>query len=160
MKRSEYLVPLSWEHHSALVNANRIKLGVKNKAPVSEIQEFVKYIWAHDLLPHFTREEEIILQREETPKIPRAIRDRTLAEHQEFSALFDQILNTNDDALKMDLFKRFGDLLVTHVRFEESEFFPSVEKTFSKETLKIIGKELKEQHVPGCITWQPPFWKK
>ncbi|RLD17016.1 hypothetical protein DRI50_00410 [candidate division KSB1 bacterium] len=160
MKRSEYLVPLSWEHHSALVNANRIKLGVENKAPLSVIQEFVEYIWEHDLLPHFEREEEVILSREEADKIPTDIKERTLAEHQEFSTLFDQILQTAEEAEKKKLLKRFADLLVAHVRFEESEFFPSVEKEFSQEALKEIGKELKERHVPACFTWEPPFWKQ
>ncbi len=160
MKRSEYLVPLSWEHHSALVNANRIKLGVENKGKIEDIREFIEYIWQHDLLPHFNREENIILSHREAAKIPQAIKERTLNEHSEFKQLFDQIMSLEPNSAQYDLFKRFAALLVSHVRFEESSFFPAVEQKFSKEALKKIGKELKEQHVPGCITWQQAFWRK
>lgn len=160
MKRSKFLVPLSWEHHSALVNANRIKLGVENKGKVEDIRKFIEYIWQHDLLPHFTREETIILNHQEAVKIAQTIKERTLNEHSEFLQIFNQIMQSQLNSGQYELFKRFAVLLVSHVRFEESEFFPAVEKRFSKEALEIIGKKLKEQHVPGCITWQPAFWRK
>ncbi len=160
MKRSKYLVPLSWEHHGALVNANRIKLGVEKKAASNEILQFVRYIWEHDLLPHFKREENIILNHGEANRIPKAIRERTIKEHKEFIDLMEQIGQVQKEEQYRELFQQFSRLLIAHVRFEENEFFPAVENEFLPETLREIGEKLKDRHVPACITWQPPFWKK
>ncbi|HHE55818.1 MAG TPA: hypothetical protein ENL21_08555, partial [Caldithrix abyssi] len=60
MKRSKYLVPLSWEHHSALLNANRLQKGLANQTPKGILLDFLKYIWENDLSPHFNREETIL----------------------------------------------------------------------------------------------------
>ncbi len=160
MKRSEFLVPLSWEHHSALVNANRIKLGVLNGGKVEDIREFIVYIWQHDLFPHFEREERVILGHQEAAKLPAEIKEQVLKEHERFADIFDRIGRGDVQTELMGYFKTFADLLISHVRFEESSFFPAVEKVFSGESLREIGKTLRAQHVPGCITWQPVFWKK
>jgi len=48
MKRSKYLVPLSWEHHSALLNANRLQKGLANQTPKGILLDFLKYIWEND----------------------------------------------------------------------------------------------------------------
>ncbi len=160
MKRSKFLVPLSWEHHSALVNANRIKLGVQNQGNVADIRAFIVYIWQHDLLPHFTREEQVILNHDEAQKISEEIKDRIRSEHEAFKGLYEQITNSNNEDRLNDRFERFAALLVAHVRYEENTFFPAVEQHFSQAALHEIGKALKEQHVPGCITWQPAFWKR
>jgi len=160
MKRTPYLTPLSWEHHSALVNANRVKRGLAAQADLAVIQEFIEYIWEQDLRPHFNREENILLSRPEAKGIPEAIKTRTLQEHEEFNALFRQIQSSVTPDEKNTLFSRFAELLIAHVRFEESEFFPSVEEAFPEDVLEMVGQQLKEQHVPACFTWNPPFWEK
>ncbi len=160
MKRTPYLTPLSWEHHSALVNANRIKRGLANQADLNTIQEFIEYIWKHDLRPHFNREENILLNRPEAGRIPPAIKERTLNEHEEFNELFRQIVASVTPDDKKNLFSRFSDLLIAHVRFEEGEFFPAVEEKFPEDVLEIAGRQIKEQHVPACFTWDPPFWER
>ena len=160
MKRTPYLTPLSWEHHSALVNANRIKRGLAIAADPAVMQEFIEYIWKQDLRPHFNREENILLSRPEAHLIPAAVKQRTLNEHKEFDELFRQIAASKTSGEKTNLFKRFADLLIAHVRFEEGEFFPAVEENFPKDVLEAAGRQLKEQHVPACFTWNPPFWEK
>ncbi len=160
MKRSKELIPLSWEHHSALVNASRIQRGLENQTAVSILQEFIEFIWQHDLRPHFDREENIIINRTEAEAIDPGIKQRTLDEHREFNDLFDRIVKSNNSEQKMSYMERFAKLLTDHVRFEENQFFPAVEEHFTADILQLVGKQLKEQHVPACITWNPPFWEK
>ena len=160
MKRSPYLTPLSWEHHSALVNASRIKRGLALKADLALMEEFLFYIWKTDLLPHFQREEDAFLKEKSWRHVAENVREHMLNDHHEFTLLVEQIALLQDAPEKSELIERFADLLVSHVRFEERQLFPVIESAFDEEALKIIGKQLKERHIPGCIQWQPAFWKK
>ncbi len=160
MKRSEPLTPLSWEHHSALVNANRIKRGIAVQADPIVIQEFLEYIWKTDLQGHFKREEDNFTTHPAWNDIADHLRRTMLNEHVELEDLVEKTINTSDRTVKTELMDKIADIIIAHVRFEERQLYPAIEEAFDSDTLQKIGKALKEQHVPGCIHWQPPFWEK
>ena len=157
MKRKKELVPLSWEHHSALVNANRIKLGLNVSADLNRIFEFLDYVWRHDLEPHFRREEDILLHGESQHRLSKENLAEFHRQHQSLRALFKEI--SQRPPATAELLQDFAQLLIEHVQFEERAFFPEIEQKYDRAELTEIGRLLKEAHVPGCITWQPPFWK-
>ena len=160
MKRSEYLTPLSWEHHAALVNANRIKRGLELNADLSVIKEFIDYVWINDLQPHFDREESVLAAADDWQKVPEEFRRHMLDDHREFEILAEVIKTENNIDELRDAMGRFAQLLEAHVRFEERQLFDAIEKNYNKDTLVKAGKELKERHTPGCVVWKPEFWKK
>ncbi len=160
MKRSKELTPLSWEHHSALVNANRIKRGVAVQAAPQLIEEFLLYIWDTDLKEHFQREETNFTVHPAWKNVPEEYRQKMLNEHNELEELVNRVKNNSNPDEKLKLMDSIADIIIGHVRFEEQQLFPAIEAAYDPALLSEIGRALTEQHVPGCIHWQPSFWKK
>lgn len=160
MKRSKHLVPLSWEHHSALLNANRLQKGLANQTPKEILLDFLKYIWENDLSPHFNREETIVFSTKDWQKVAESLQKQVLREHREMGDLVEQIEAADDEEKLRQLIDLFAQKVIDHVRFEERELFPQIENVFSPAALDEIEKALKEAHVPGCVVWEPKFWEK
>ena len=119
MKRIEQLQQLSKEHHHALVTASRCKAS-SNRDSDEQCANFWMKTLAFakkDLTPHFKIEEEILL-----PVLERIgekeLELQLLSEHQKLNAL----LNDQEHPPRV-LLKHFGELLSSHVRFEERELF-------------------------------------
>jgi hemerythrin-like domain-containing protein len=160
MKRSEFLTPLSWEHHSALLNANRLKLGLQNGTEVAILQEFWEYVWKTDLQPHFDREERLLAQNAHWTKLDGALANQMIAEHRAMEAHMRALANAQKEDERKKILAELSKMVSDHVRFEEGKLFPAIEQVFPPADLQEIGKRLKEEHVTGCITWQPAFWKR
>ncbi|MHB2154343.1 hemerythrin domain-containing protein [Calditrichota bacterium GD2] len=160
MKRSKYLVPLSWEHHNALLNANRLQKGIANRTETRILLEFANFIWQNDLFPHFQREENIIMTRQEWPNIPEHLRTRVLQEHQTMEGMVKRLNNLSDEDEIKRLLNELASMVIGHVRFEERELFPAIEESFFKQSLQKIEQALREAHVPGCTVWNPKFWER
>lgn len=58
--------------------------------------------------------------------------------------LSNSILTANDDELR-EYCISFGEILDSHIRFEERELFPMIEKTLSEEQLAEIGMQIEKQ---------------
>ncbi len=160
MKRSEFLTPLSWEHHSALLNANRLKLGLENGTAVEILQEFWEYVWKTDLQPHFDREERILAQNVHWKELAENLTRQMLDEHRAMEARMHTLNHARNEEERKEVLAELSKMVSDHVRFEEGQLFPEIERTFPPEDLREIGAKLKEEHVTGCITWQPAFWKR
>ncbi len=139
MPRHSNLIPLSHDHHEALLIALRLKKG----GPTSEHDRLwptaldgqvrsLLLFYERELVPHFRLEEEIlfpiaikIAELEELVK-------KLITQHQmmrDAIGIISQI--TDGDGLKKDL-ADFGLLLESHIRTEERELFPKLEETASK----------------------------
>ena len=146
MKRSKELETLSWEHHDGLVIAARIKNDLKKEAEPSHLIPYITDIYTNYLRHHFKQEEDSFL----TPIKPFPEADnliqRMLDEHQQFAEIFARI-----DPLNSDVFVhvgRFGELLHDHIRFEERQLFPLIEKLLTPEQLAEIEQYLRREHKP------------
>lgn len=120
MKRAAGLLSLSRDHHRALVLARALRRA-EPPAPLDVIAE---------LEPHFAVEEAEL--------VPRALAHggaladlatKLVADHAAMRAASDPMA--------------FGDLLEAHVRFEERDFFPALERELGEEALARIAGALR-----------------
>jgi hemerythrin-like domain-containing protein len=148
IKRSEQLISLSREHHDALLFIWKIRQGLKNETAVSIISDFINWFWQNHLVEHFRQEEEILI-----PYLSNSdkLSVQMLKEHALIKSEMRKEFNKNSIAA-------FADILDKHVRFEERELFPHIEKTVSTDQLNKIGEQLNA--TSHCDSgWENEFWK-
>lgn len=137
MKRHESLVPLSREHHDGLILAQLIK---KN-APMyrglpQSIEEKVRYakqFYQYDILKHFEKEEQMLKKIRPISAQLSAAADTIEFEHKKLHELFSALSLPGD---KEEQLHEAGVMLEAHIRKEEREIFPLIEKSCSPELLQ------------------------
>lgn len=141
MKRDKNLVPLSWDHHDGLAVALKILNGLKSGKKENKLKDYFLYHWENHLNEHFRKEEEWLLPlvEEKSPQLELCI--RLLSEHLRIRGLAGQLKNNGNKNLMNTLAKT----IQAHIRFEERQFFPFVEKLLSGTELAGLG-ELLHQH--------------
>ena len=125
MKRHPALVHLSHDHHHALVEARRLKRAAAGPDPAAAATAFAAF-FTEVTVPHLREEEESLFplaawSDEARPHVVQALLD-----HQQLHALAEQ-LSEPSDALPATM-AALGDLLERHVRREERELFPLLER--------------------------------
>ncbi len=157
MKRDSNLQTLSWEHHDGLVLVFRIDRGLKNRTKAGIIRLYLLHAWEVDLTHHFWQEEEIlpaILEQSEEGKFFLA---RMLKDHKDFEKRI-SVLNRETSKLKENL-EIFAQKLNDHIRFEERQLFPFIERNANENEINRIGMFLHTQHHTGKKCWEPAFWR-
>jgi iron-sulfur cluster repair protein YtfE (RIC family) len=148
MPRHTTLIPLSRDHHEALLIALRLKKGGPASphdrlwsTELAKQKHSLLLFYERELLPHFTIEEEILFPAALTvPEVHETIKN-LLAQHQKMREAMHGISQTNDEAqLKKEL-ADFGLMLESHIRIEERELFPKLEEAVNQG--KIVLPELK-----------------
>ena len=130
-KRHPSLVPLSREHHVALLLAFRLVHGLPpsrqaDDSPQAQVQDTVRFFQTK-LTTHFRAEEQALFpfirktQPHATPLL-----DTLLAEHADMRARVQALEQAAPAGLPAQL-TAFGQLLERHVRSEERELFPACE---------------------------------
>ena len=122
MKRSQTLIKLSREHHSALVLARRAKKSIPGSTALAQLMADFPARWNNELTPHFAEEERTLLPRI-LAEGPNRLADRLTQDHARLRALSASIVVGESGALA-----EFGKLLSDHVHFEEHELFPYYEQ--------------------------------
>jgi len=155
MKRHPSLHPLSQHHHFALIQALGMRRAAeapteKRSAAVErQAEKFVRF-WHKTGHVHFREEEEVLLPAyaRHTRLDQDAAIMRILADHAEIRAAvgdFEQRLAAKTPIEAAEL-GRLGKLLHDHVRLEENEVFPRIEKTLSEDGLNAMGRGLTRLH--------------
>ena len=150
IKRSKELAPLSREHHDGLLFAWKIKQGLANSTPVETICNYTRWFWSNHLKPHFRDEEKVLVKflPEDNSLVHRMIK-----EHGQIRDLV-SALDKDPDPGSLKLLSEY---INNHIRFEERELFPYVEKTVTPEQLSEIYNDL--PHDLHCDTeWKDEFW--
>ena len=132
MRRHPTLVPLSRDHHRALVEARAARLaGVADAAARLEAgRRFARFFAAH-AVPHFRQEEEdlfpLVVPRDGAePPEPLV---RALLDHARLHRLARQVRAAVERGdVEGDLLEAAGALLEAHVRLEERVLFPLIEQ--------------------------------
>lgn len=122
MKRSEHLIPLSHDHHVALVVANRLKSSLNqfDQKDAIEYWEEIRGQYRQDLLEHFEVEEsELLPLLDGVSEKASMLAINIIADHTKMRNL----LSSHD----LNAAVEFAELLKKHVRFEERELFPWLE---------------------------------
>ncbi|WP_226064329.1 hemerythrin domain-containing protein [Kaistella polysaccharea] len=148
MKRHEALVQLSRDHHFGLLLGWKLKEGLKREVSVERMEKYIKLFYLHNLKPHFNEEEETIFKvlGEDHPMIKEAI-----SQHRTFQKMIEDGFTTPDQI------ETFRALLELHIRTEERQIFPEIEKQATNEQLQ----NLLEQHYPELKEpeYDDIFWK-
>ena len=157
MKRSTHLTRLSWDHHAALIVASRILRGLEHGADPAMIAAYAQHIWERWLLRHNRLEEELLespLAR--LPLDPR-MRQRLLGEHEEMERLTAKLWERGE-RLPGHL-GEFAGTLRNHVRFEEQQLFPTLERLLPIEEMERIGGALHSEYEAPETGWSELFWE-
>lgn len=140
MKRHEALIPLSRDHHGALILAKLIQKGAPAyKGLPSDIEGKAVYAvkFYHDeLITHFLSEEKAVLDKIKgiNEKLD-ALSDEILHEHQELRILFELLPASKRQEEHLDT---LGYALEKHIRKEERELFPLIQESCSESLLTEI----------------------
>jgi quercetin dioxygenase-like cupin family protein len=134
MKRHPSLIPLSHDHHHALVEARRLRRAAEasDDERRAAVAEFLRFFSA-ETIRHFRTEEELVF-----PLLVGQDGDgsellvRALLEHQRIHALAARIERAPRSADMREL----GELLEAHVRLEERRLFPLIEEIASEHALR------------------------
>lgn len=135
-RRNDALIPLSHNHHHALHNIRLLRKAAMgdDAERLAAAQAFVEF-FRTDSVPHFREEEEEILPLvAQHPEAPTQAMARLLMDHVRLHALvraLDQEVRRN--AVDADAMCEIADLLRAHIRFEEDQLFPEIERLATEE---------------------------
>ena len=149
MKRHPSLFALSHHHQHVLVQAK--KLG-RVSEKTSEVQRHdlahgFLTLWIPAGLQHFRKEEELLLPAMgQHLNLDHPFFARLSHEHLEIRSLIDSISCSLSDNRppSVETLSRLGQLLDTHIRFEEHEVFPLAEQILPKEVLLRVQQQMEE----------------
>ena len=148
MKRHPSLIPLSWEHHEALVLAQGLMLG-RSKAPRSDwptdhrLQiDRVNEFFQETFFVHFDVEEMYLFARviEHMPD-QAALIDELRRDHELFRSLVSELSGGCLNELDVRL-PALGRLMKAHIRKEERVLFQAVQSGLASTDLEVIGADI------------------
>jgi hemerythrin-like domain-containing protein len=135
MKRHPALVPLSHDHHHALVEARRLQRAAHGPESAAAAAAFLRF-FAQETVRHFREEEELLFpsvvdfQEAHEPLV------QALLEHQRLHSLATRLQQLVPvDGAASDIMRELGQLLEAHIRHEERRLFPLIERLLSDATL-------------------------
>ena len=155
MKRHPGLIPLSHDHHDALVLAQGLILG-RSRAPRStwptdRPQQALRVLDFYEtaLRPHFEAEETVVFpiaveRLDEGPALVRQL----LADHDEIRAHIQALERTPATDLDNRL-PALGRLLDSHIRNEERVLFERLQQAMTAAELETVGRRLHEMRPAG-----------
>jgi hemerythrin-like domain-containing protein len=141
MKRHPALAPLSRDHHHALVLAQRLRRADEQDAADAGAA-FLEH-WMEEERLHFRLEEEVLLPAYAAygdPDHPAVV--RTLLDHVRIRRDVDGLAG----GASAELLHEIGARLADHVRHEENELFPLIERTLPEPALTALGERLRNHH--------------
>ena len=153
IKRNENIVNLSKDHHFTLLFCWKIRNGIKFKVEPERIKKYVKYFWQHHIQPHFIQEETILFSRVKDEAVQRA-----LEEHIQIAQQIKALDIAGDDAAYQ--LSALSDIVDNHVRYEERELFPHLEKELTDEQLHMIGRQIGAEPHSLKDDFADEFWLK
>jgi hemerythrin-like domain-containing protein len=149
MKRHRALHHLTWGHHHSLVLVRRLRWNLQDPPrehpPLPDLVDAVLHVWTGDLLPHIAAEEDILIPwTERLLGSTDVFSPRILTEHQTFHRLVAQIIETRSDPTScIPLLRQFGELLERHIRFEERQWFETLQKVLDAAALATLDADLR-----------------
>ncbi len=136
MKRHPALVHLSHDHHHALVAARRLRrAAADDDDPAAAVAAFTAF-FAEETTAHFREEEEWLFPLAAESEEARPLLVEVLLDHQRLRALVRRLEQGADVRATM---AAAGELLEAHVRREERELFPLIERLAAGELEPAAG---------------------
>lgn len=152
IKRSKHILQLSKDHHFTLLFCWKLRQGLKWELDTERIKSYVQYFWEKDMRQHFREEEEVLFAPVKDDKVQKAIND-----HRQIEKLVESLNTlTRDEALKQ--LRALADTVDAHIRYEERQLFPHLEKVLTEAQLESVGARLKKHTRED--EYPDEFWKK
>ena len=153
ISRNEHIKKLSREHHFSLLFCWKIRQGLKMNVTMERIWKYVQYFWQQHLQPHFRQEEKIFFAPIKDRLVQRAIN-----EHKYIKQQVEDLANYSGNNERKSLAK-IADMVYEHVRYEERDLFPHLERKLSKEQLENIGEQ-NQKHYQTSLRdlYEDQFW--
>lgn len=153
LKRDVNIQPLSKDHHFTLLFCWKIRTGIRNKIEPERIRKYVEYFWNADMKTHFREEEEILFAPVQDEMVQQALDDHIQIAHD-----VNHVAAASDAAVEEAL-NTLADRVEAHVRYEERELFPHLERVLTSDQLAAIGLALsKEESLQE--NYEDEFWVK
>jgi quercetin dioxygenase-like cupin family protein len=160
VRRHRALVPLSHDHHHALVEARRLRRGADDAEPGAAAAAFLRF-FSTETVQHFREEEELLFPLAVGFDEAREPVVQALLEHQRLHALVAELdARLADGRPPADVMRELGQLLDAHVRHEERVLFPLLERLVADQALEALPIAARE--APGETSasagGQGPVW--
>ncbi|NDP27754.1 MAG: hemerythrin domain-containing protein [Flavobacterium sp.] len=148
IKRSEFLKPLSIEHHHGLLFCWKIRAGIKKDVEISRIKKYADWFYQNYLIPHFEVEEKYVftILGNENELIKQAV-----SEHRRLERLFESSTEIQKNLTLIE------EELEKHIRFEERILFGEIQKNATADQLQSIQINHSEEKFVDNLT--DPFWE-
>jgi hemerythrin-like domain-containing protein len=155
MRRHRALIPLSHDHHEALVAARQLRQGADAPDQAAAARAFLAF-FATSAVPHFREEEELLFPRVADAVEAQELVVHALLEHQRLHAaaaeLRELVIRGNTEAVVAGHMRLLASLLENHVRLEERRLFPLIETLLPEETLTALADA-------GTVRDSGPVWE-
>ncbi|HKJ66944.1 MAG TPA: hemerythrin domain-containing protein [bacterium] len=144
MKRHEALIPLSDEHHQGLIWSKRFR-EMPSDMSADETRDLVNEfmpVWHSEINPHFQKEEQLLL-----PLFARtgvSLPDSVPEMLEQHIFIRRDVLLLRDSP-GVEIMVRLGSLLQDHIRLEERDVFPFIERESNNALLTRIGQALRSE---------------
>jgi len=145
MLRDPSLIPLSHQHHNGLALCVLTERSLSTDSSSDNVAKLARKAidrYELELTNHFEIEEQILFPASDSPLIPGLI-----ADHRELERMIGVLRAEPSAALLLE----FTALLRTHIRREESELFEQIQRSLSRETLDVLGKDIDDKVVRICL---------
>ena len=150
MKRHRALIPLSHDHHHALVEARRLRRAAGGADATDASRAFLQF-FADESIRHFREEEERLFPAVVDVEEAREPIVQALVEHQRLHALAAQLRALVEEGKDpSDVMRGLGALLEAHVRHEERVVFPLIEATADPAALERLSADAELQARTGA----------
>lgn len=159
MKRHRTLLPLSHDHHHALVEARRLRCAAKGPGSSTAASAFLQF-FASEMVCHFRAEEELLFPTAVDFPEAREPVIQALLEHQRIRARAKLLRDHLDDGRGLaEIMRELGGSLEAHVRHEERRLFPLIERLLDDPTLAAAEPGQSDGYEPvdrqGALSDQP-----
>ncbi len=136
MKRQPALIPFSHDHHHALVAARRLRRAADQPEAASAAASSFLTFFADETVRHFREEEELLFPLVVSFDDARQLLVEALLEHQRLHALATRLRHlVETGAAVSDVMRELAQLLEAHIRLEERELFPLIERLLANAEL-------------------------
>ena len=145
LKRHPALVPLSREHHHALLLARGLRRGASSHLRATlptepaALAAHVAAFYDTTLAPHFRAEELVLAAARESGTELSAVCGEIEAEHERLREMASALRSQMEPTAQLDLLDHFGALLESHVRTEERSLYEGVQESLDEAALRALG---------------------
>ena len=123
------------------------------QVPASTIGRYCAWFWEHMLREHFDKEERLFSGlMPETDLLLTNVKD----DHEAIAKKMQEVI---EDPWYFQI-QRLAQIIYHHIRFEERNWFPHVERVLNDKELTGIGNTLSTSRIRKDVMWQNEFWRK